>query len=171
MKYPPMRRGKCVACKCQTPNRARQIVDGSNASSLKSSSENIWRTLAFARSALATGIHLTGDPYRPNRPTFATWTVAIALCWRSGSNSKMDEIMDHVPKLLRNGNEKTDSRAGNNGESPNSLAIIRIVWCVISSPLCQTLCRSTRTYALRSWFGLLGPAKRVWSYFASTGIV
>ena len=97
LKYLQMRRGKCVVRQMPAPNRGRQIMDGSNASSLKSSSEDIWRlagwTLAFARSALATGIRLTGDPYRPNRPTFATWTVAIALCWRSGSNSKMHEIM------------------------------------------------------------------------------
>ena len=78
-----MRRGKCAACKCQPPNRDRQIVDGSNASSLKSSSEDIWRLagwmLAFARSALATGMRLTGDPYRRSRPMFATCAVAIAL--------------------------------------------------------------------------------------------
>ena len=61
----------------------RQIMDGSNASSLKPSSEDIWMlagwVLTFGRNALATRIRLTGDPCRSNRPTFVIWTVAIAL--------------------------------------------------------------------------------------------
>ena len=69
--------------------------------------------------------------------------------------------------LLCSGNEMSDSRQ-KIMVNPNSLATIHAVWCVISALGCHALYKSTRTYAQRSWFGLLRSVKRVWYHFATS---